>query len=138
MTQFRIHGEWTISFKNRIVYSKVIGATNEEASQAWLKELKGKLQSSPVGCSEPWVVLHDLRNWGTATLDTWESANENIHWILKNNCVLFTIVFSKELQKFVLNKGLKDQNIVRLFFDYDAAYQACLDKLAEAQNKNNK
>lgn len=100
--------------------------------------LQENLRSSEAGHSVPWVVLHDLRDWGTATLDTWESANESIDWILKNNCVLFTIIFSKDLQNFVLKKGLRDQDIIRFFFDYDEAYQACLDTLDEAQNQRNK
>lgn len=133
MTQRNIHGTWEMSFEHRCLKSKIKGATNKEAALAWLEDLKYNLRSSPEGSSVPWVVLQDLSDWGAATLDTWGDANANIDWVFENNCVLFAIIFSTGLQEFVMKKGLKDNNYVRFFFDYDEAYQACLAKLAESQ-----
>ncbi|MGF1740147.1 hypothetical protein L4C34_03510 [Vibrio profundum] len=130
MVQRNIHGEWNIRFEDRILYSKVVGATNDEARKAWFEELKSSIQSSQEGFSCPWVILHDLRNWDTATLDTWEGANMFVDWASEHNCLLLAIVFSKKIQHFAMSKGLNNQKVLQFFFNYDEAHQACLSKLS--------
>lgn len=137
MTQRNIHGDWSMSFENRILLSKADGSFNQEANKAWLSEMKELVLSSPEGDSTPWVVLLDFQNWDIATLDSWESANEGAIWVMEHSGVSITFVFSKKLQQFAAEKGLIDQSIVKFLFNYDEAYQACLDKLAEARRQQN-
>ncbi|MGF1742984.1 hypothetical protein L4C34_18350 [Vibrio profundum] len=138
MKERNIHGLWSMSFKDRILHSEVSGATNDEAGQAWLAELKAKVKSSKEGYSAPWVVLHDMRDWGMAPIDAWEGANSVINWVSEHHCILFAVVFSIKVQHFAFETGLKGQSIMRYYFDYEEAYQDCLDKLAEPQRQQDK
>ncbi|MGF1739475.1 hypothetical protein L4C34_00045 [Vibrio profundum] len=131
MLEKNIHGTWELRFENRIVISKVHGATNQEASQAWLQDVKNLVESSNEGLSVPWALLQDMSDWGIATLDMWERVNKNVDWMLHHNCSLVTIVFTKQIQKFAFDKGITNQSIVRFSFDYDEAYQTCLKALQE-------
>ncbi|MGF1739958.1 hypothetical protein L4C34_02530 [Vibrio profundum] len=73
----------------------------------------------------------DFRDWGITSLDTWGDASDNIAWMSENQCILLVNVFSKKIQHFAMEKGIINKDIVQFFFDYDEAYQACLDKLAD-------
>ncbi|MGF1741453.1 hypothetical protein L4C34_10305 [Vibrio profundum] len=135
MTQRNIHGLWHMRLEGRFLYSKVTGATNKEAAQAWFDEMRQTILSSPKSDSEPWVFLDDARDWGTAPADFWETTNEVVNWMSEHNCVFIASACSKKIQSFSWEKGLNNQNIAHLFFDYDEAHQVCLDALAKAQNK---
>lgn len=128
-----IHGLWTIRFENRILYSQITGATNDEATQAWFAELQANVEASSEGYTTPWVILNDLTQWGTTTLDTWENANVIVDWFAEHKCVLSALVFSKKFQQFAMSSGLNDQSIIQYYFDYEQAHQACLKKLAEGK-----
>ncbi|MGF1741741.1 hypothetical protein L4C34_11825 [Vibrio profundum] len=138
MTQRNIHGNWTMNFENRILQSKITGSTNTELSQAWFEDMKCHLSSSEDNYMTPWVNLFDFRDWDLTTIDSFGNANDNIHWMSENNCILLAFVFSKKMQHFAMEKGLSNNGIVRFFFDYGEAYQACLDKLEGAQRQQDK
>ncbi|MGF1742177.1 hypothetical protein L4C34_14035 [Vibrio profundum] len=130
MHQLSVHGKWTLEFKNRILHTQVSGPTNKEASDEWLEDALKVIELSDDCYEDPWVVINDARDWEMASLDFWESANDVIHFLEEKNCVLFVVVFSRKIHQYTLEKGLDDQSIVKLFGDYDEAYQACIDKLA--------
>ena len=138
MKQRNIHGRWVMRLEGRVLYSKVTGATNKEAAQAWFEEMKQLILSSEDSDSKPWVFVDDTRDWGTAPEDFWEAANELVDWMSNHNCVFMASVFSKKLQSFSWESGFNNQSILQVFFDYDEACQTCLDKLAEAQNLHDK
>ena len=139
MTQRNIHGDWNIRFENRVMYSQVIGSTNNEMSLAMYKDIKRLMLSEENRIDIPWAALTDAREWNLATPDSWEASNDVITWMAENNCIFIAILVSKKVQKFASNDGFFDSNnIIRSFFDYDEANQACLDKLEEIrlQQKN--
>lgn len=138
MAQRNIHGEWTMSFENRFLRSKVMGATNQEASIAWFEEMKDRLFHSAEGDSTPWVILVDSRTWELGPDDIWDTNNEIFAWSIRHNCVLFSVVYSNAIQKFASVKGLETDCTMQISFDYDEAYQTCLDKLAQAQKQQEK
>ncbi|MGF1743182.1 hypothetical protein L4C34_19410 [Vibrio profundum] len=127
-----------MSFENRIFYSEVIGASNDEAAKAWFKDMRQTIQKPIHGGTEPWVTLFDGRNWGTASPDAMENNSKSVVWMSKNNCLLCAIVLSKKLQQFSMSKQISNHTLVQFYFDYDEAYQACLDKLAAAQSPHHK
>lgn len=129
MTSRNIHGHWTMNFSAQTLYSKLTGPTNREAGDAWFEEMKQNILTSPNGDSLPWVSINDCRDWNMSSLDSWEANNTTVEWMYEHNCVLLTIVFSKKIHRYAFEKGLNDQHIVRFFYDYDEAYQACQDKL---------
>ncbi|MGF1743297.1 hypothetical protein L4C34_20070 [Vibrio profundum] len=138
MTKRNIHGAWTIRFEDRILYSKVIGATNKEAAESWFEEVRQHITFSYSNCIEGWVFINDARQWDLSSPDFWEGANKAIEWMCNHNCIFMALVHSKQIQNFVTEKELDGHGVVHLFFDYDEAYQACLDKLAEAKRKQDK
>ncbi|WP_428789327.1 hypothetical protein [Vibrio profundum] len=127
-----------MSFEKRILHSKVTGSTNKELSQAWYEDMKKHILSSSNKNTLPWVVLIDSRNWEMASQDIEEITNETINWAREHGCCLFCTVTSKKIQQFALNKEFGHQSIVTMSSDYDEAYQACLNKLSEAQNQHSK
>ena len=126
-----IHGHWDMTFENRILLSKSIGATDAEASVAFLKELQELVLSSPEGVTTPWVAISDSRNWGGLSLDAGEATDKITEWVQKNNCIFSAVVMSKKLQKFTTDTALSNQTFT-VFFDDDEAYQACKEKLLQA------
>ncbi|MGF1743185.1 hypothetical protein L4C34_19440 [Vibrio profundum] len=139
MTQRNIHGEWTMSFENRFLHSEVTGPTNTEAALAWFEEMK-KLVSTSSGTCTPWVLLIDSRNWETSPQEQWDSNNVIITWTKENDCCFLAVVYSNKIQEYSAKTGLDAKNTSHhvIFFDYDEAYQTCLDKLAEAQKLHDK
>ena len=71
---------------------------------------------------------------GTTDQDGWDVVNDIMIWAKQHHCVLFSFVFSKKIKHYSFEHGLSPQGLVQYFFDYDEAYQTCLDKLAEAQS----
>lgn len=136
MAQKNIHGDWSMSFENRILKSEVRGATNAEAARIWLKEAEEYVLSSPEGETTPWVVLNDCRQWNTTALDAWQDHNAVIDWARSHHCVWFATIFSKKIQRFAADNGFQSQQILHFYFDYDEAHQACLDKLREAHHSS--
>lgn len=134
MTERNIHGEWTMSFETRILKSEVIGTTNAEAGKLWFKELDRYLLASEEKYDAPWVILLDCRQWNMTALDTWEVNNEITTWLSNNGCIFEAMIFSKKIQYFDAQQGLDNHKIIHYFFDYDEAYQAGLDALADAKN----
>lgn len=133
MTLRAIHGEWSLSFKNGLLHSEVKGITNSSASQAWFDEVKVLLK----GHTAPWGAIIDCREWSLAALDAWEVNNNATEWFCANNCVIEAIVFSTKIHRFALENGFSEQSmasIVKLYSDYDEAYQACLTTLDKVQN----
>lgn len=135
MGQRNIHGKLSITFENQILETKVTGATNTEAAQAWLKEVQDLVHSQNDGEIKPWVIFADNRHWDTSPTDAQQANSELVKWMSDNNCLLFAFLLSKKLQKFALETQVNDTSIMQYFFDYDEAYQACLDKLAKAQSE---
>lgn len=131
MKRRNIHGDWTMSFEKRVLRSSVIGSTNQEASKAWLNELKHTVTSSAGGSVEPWVMLIDGSLWEMSPDEVWDTNNEFVAWVASNNCIFLAFVFSKKIQSFALEKGLDDNSIFSVYFDYDEANQACLEKLTD-------
>ncbi|MGF1742329.1 hypothetical protein L4C34_14850 [Vibrio profundum] len=84
--------------------------------------------------STPWVAISDNRQWDLSTPDSEGEMNNIVDWMQEHNCISFAIVFSNQLQEFGAEKKLNDQSILNFSFDYDEAYQECLNKLAEAQS----
>ena len=84
------------------------------------------------------MALVDAREWKIASLDAWETNNELVDWMSSHNCVLFSFVLSKELQKFAIESQINNMSIMQTCFDYDEAHQNCLRKLAEAQRQQSK
>ncbi|MCL9780231.1 hypothetical protein M9194_02145 [Vibrio sp. S4M6] len=126
-----VHGSWTMSFEDRILKTKVTGATNAEAAKIWLLEAKELVLSSSEADSTPWGVLNDCREWGTSGLDDWESHNQTVDWLTRHNCVIFALVLASKIQHYSVEHGFVNQSIVNIFSDYDEAYQACLNKLSD-------
>ncbi|MGF1739992.1 hypothetical protein L4C34_02710 [Vibrio profundum] len=124
-----------MSFENRLLHSEITGASNKEAAQAWFEQMKGLVLSSPEGDTQPWVLLTDSREWGVASQDAWEAINELTDWMCEHNCVLSAVVFSNKIQHYSADQGLNEQQILRFFFDYDEAYQACISALSKARGK---
>ena len=54
--------------------------------------------------------------------------NDTLEWLSTHNCISITAVFSNKLQKFAADTNLTQGGILHIFFDYDEAQQACLDK----------
>ncbi|MGF1741420.1 hypothetical protein L4C34_10140 [Vibrio profundum] len=132
MTQHNIHGEWTMRFENRILYSVVWGATNNEATLTWIAEMKHLVLSSQEGDHTPWVIINDARNWEMSSLGVGESYLEFFDWIERHNCASYAAVLSKQIQKFSMEHETNTLDALHCFFDYDEAYQFCVEKLAEA------
>ncbi|MGF1743291.1 hypothetical protein L4C34_20040 [Vibrio profundum] len=138
MKHRNIHGDWEMFFSDRMLQSELIGSFNKEGGQAWFKEMKERVLTSPDRDERPWATLINARNWDMASSDSWDTNNELANWMPEHNCVLFAVVLSKKIQEFAVEKGMENQKIMKLFFDYDEAHQACLDALFEAQNQPNK
>ena len=64
--------------------------------------------------------------------------NDFVGWLSQHNCRSFSLVYSNHIQRFAADKGIINQDIMRIYFDYDEAYQTCLDKLAQAQKQQEK
>ncbi|MGF1742981.1 hypothetical protein L4C34_18335 [Vibrio profundum] len=135
MTKRNVHGLWTISFEERILHTKVTGATNTETGQVWLEEMQELLFSSQGSDSLPWVVLNDCRHWDTCSLDAWDYYNEMITWMSEHHCIFYAFVFSNKIQGFAAEKWFDANDILNYFFDYEEAHQACLNALAKANNE---
>lgn len=133
MAQRNIHGDWSISFEDRILRSQVTGAFNKEGNLAWLENVKSLVLSLQGSNTMPWVAIVDAVGWNMSPPDAAESTNTFIDWMTSSNCLILAIVFSTKIQKFATEERSCGQNIIQIYFDYDEAYQACLDKLAEAQ-----
>ncbi|MGF1743274.1 hypothetical protein L4C34_19945 [Vibrio profundum] len=133
MTPRNIHGEWSMSFENRFLHVESFGATNRELGIAQMNELQKHLESSSEKYSTPWVILNDYRRWQLASQDAWETYNSIVTWMSEHNCVFLAFVITNQMQNFALEKGLHTDEILQFFFDYNKAYQTCLDKLSEAQ-----
>lgn len=131
MANRNIHGHWSMTFENRFLLSKSIGATNAEHSVAFLKELKKLVLSSPEGVTTPWILINDAREWEGLSLDAGEQNDKITEWVQQNNCIFFAVVMDNKLQKFTTDSALSNQTFT-VFFDYDEAYQACKDKLLQA------
>lgn len=138
MTKRNIHGLWSMRFEKRILHSTLAGPTNKEASEAWLEDIKTLILTSQDSDLKPWVLFFDLRSWDMTSLDAWEANDDNMKWISSHSCTFFAFLLSKEVQHYAIKKGLQDQSFCRFFFNYEEAYQACLDKLTEAQNQQSK
>lgn len=128
-----VHGLWTLTFENRLLYSKVDGAINSEASEIWFKEMNEMIRSSREGFDKPWVALIDARDWELAPPDFWEATNFLVNWMSEHNCLLYALIFSNKVQRFAVEQGFNNQPILQYFFDYDEAFQICLDKLKEVE-----
>lgn len=140
MPQRNIHGDWTMTFEGRILKSKLIGATNSEAGIAWLEDLKSNILRSPERTDTPWVGLIDFRDWQGTSLDSINQYQVATNWATQHGAIMCACVISKELQGYSLkqlNEHMSD-DFNRYFFDYDEAYQACLNKLAEDQGQPDK
>ncbi|MGF1743289.1 hypothetical protein L4C34_20025 [Vibrio profundum] len=135
MAKRNIHGEWTIRLDDRFLYSDVVGSTNTEASLAYLEELKQTILTSPGGVKSPWVILHDGRRWEMSSADAKVGNDAITDWCKEHQCMLFAIVLENSMQRFASEIVFKEQSILKFYFDYDEAYQACLDALAEAKNR---
>ncbi|MGF1741456.1 hypothetical protein L4C34_10320 [Vibrio profundum] len=133
MTPRNIHGDWKMHLEGRILYSKVVGGINEEATKAWFEEMKQCILSSTDGDTKPWVLLNDCTEFLGAALDSWEAINEVTDWECQHNCVLLATVISNKVQNYLMDTILNGQLALHVYFDYDEAYQACLEKLAEVQ-----
>ncbi|MGF1743176.1 hypothetical protein L4C34_19380 [Vibrio profundum] len=133
MTQRNIHGIWTMYFENRILHTKVTGSFNREGTQAFFDEMQSLLFSSKKGDAVPWAMLNDARDWELAALDAWDAGNEGINWMNDHNCVLFSVVYSVKVHTAITKKGIDNQDILQYHYDYNEAYQACIDALAKAQ-----
>lgn len=127
MSSMNIHGEWTQTFEKRVLHTKVTGSTNSEAVENWLEEAIKLVESSDTGTTKPWAVFNDARDWAMGSQDSWDASNTMVHVLEENNCRLFAVVFSKQIQKFAIENGFVNQGMVQLFTDYDEAYQACLE-----------
>ncbi|MGF1740590.1 hypothetical protein L4C34_05835 [Vibrio profundum] len=139
MTQRNIHGEWSMKLEGRFLLSEVVGSTNKEAAHAWLIEVKQLITNSQGGIATPWVILLDAREWGMTMADASDDSIENVMWPLEHHCVFFAFVFSKKIHIYTAHEQLKSEiENVAYFFDFDEAYQTCLDKLAETQSPKNK
>ncbi|MGF1740202.1 hypothetical protein L4C34_03800 [Vibrio profundum] len=138
MTQRNIHGEWEIKFQERILITTVSGATNEEAAHVWFNEVKQCILESKHKKTTPWCFISDLRNWEMSPSEVWEPTNAVFSWAFDNQCIFWGFIFSKQIQKFALERGALSSDKFQFFFGYDEAYQACLDKLAEAKNQKGK
>ncbi|MGF1742454.1 hypothetical protein L4C34_15485 [Vibrio profundum] len=123
-----------MNFENRVLFSKMTGSTNREASLVWFDEIQEKVHSSEGGVTEPWVIFLDSRDWVGASLDAWEVNNQITDWVSSHGCVYEAIVLSKKMHVYAAKTELNDQPILHYFFDYDEAYQGCLDKLFEVQS----
>ncbi|MCL9781875.1 hypothetical protein M9194_10590 [Vibrio sp. S4M6] len=134
MANRNIHGNWTMSFEDRLLQSKVDGAFNIEGNLAWLEEVKSLVGSSKGGNTKPWVAFVDGRGWDMSPDDATESTNEMINWMADNNCALLAILHSNRVQRYAAKQRTSGQGIIQFFFDYDEAYQASIDKLQELQN----
>lgn len=132
MAQRNIHGEWTMSFEHRIFKSKTTGAINAETCVAWLDDMKDKIFSYHDGVTTPWVHITDSRGWEGGSSDSWEGVDNINNWTLAHNCIFIASVIDKKLYQWAVEANLKNQNYT-VFSDYDEAYQACLDKLSEAE-----
>ncbi|MGF1742172.1 hypothetical protein L4C34_14010 [Vibrio profundum] len=137
MTQRNIHGVFTMTFDNRVLDSKVVGETNKELSLEWFEELQRLLFSSSEGDTLPWALLHDCSQWIGSSMDAWEANNTITDWMIERNCVFSAIVVPGQLQHFVVEKEIKNQEITHFFTNREKAYQACLDKINEVNKRQN-
>ncbi|WP_432579695.1 hypothetical protein [Vibrio sinus] len=120
-----------MSFEKRLLYAENVGATNRELGVAWFNELQKHIESSPEQYSTPWVLLNDCRQWDLASEDAWEVYNSVVAWMAEHNCVLLAFLVTNRIQNFAIKNGFHEHGIEKVFFDYDEAYQACLDALAQ-------
>lgn len=135
MVQRNIHGEWSISFTHRLCLAKISGETNEEGSKAYFNELQEHLFLSPESDTTHWSYLLDCRDWSGASLDTWEANNSIMDWLIEHNCCLHALVMKGDLQVYAVEKYMNQKGIIQYYFNYDEAYQACLDKLAAMRSQ---
>ncbi|MGF1742982.1 hypothetical protein L4C34_18340 [Vibrio profundum] len=136
MTRRNVHGDWTVKFENRILYNEGHGAGNKEGAVTWLEEVEEMVLSSPESDKTPWVILSDIRDWEGFSLDAWGSLDDIQEWMLAHNCVFIAVLVSTKLMEFATTTNAKVQKFT-IYYDYDEAHQACLDKLAEAQSQHN-
>ncbi|MGF1740574.1 hypothetical protein L4C34_05735 [Vibrio profundum] len=133
MPQRNVHGDWTMHFEKRMLFSKVIGETNYEAGLVWFDEMKTLVLSSPERDTTPWVYLLDCREWIGASKEAWESNNAITDWMVEHNCALTAVVLPGKLQAYAIETHISDMSIMQFYFDYDDAHQVCLDKMLEVQ-----
>ncbi|MGF1741428.1 hypothetical protein L4C34_10180 [Vibrio profundum] len=133
MTKRNIHGDWTMSFEKRLFFSKIVGATNDEAAQSWFDEMIDIVMASEGGDRTPWVALVDGREWETASLDAMETNNELANWMFQHNCAQVITVYASRLQVFAAEKQLNRDGLIQFYFNYDEALQASFDKLSNLQ-----
>ncbi|MGF1743295.1 hypothetical protein L4C34_20060 [Vibrio profundum] len=135
MTQRNIHGFAPMTLNGRILHSEVTGASNKELGDIWFNEMKETILSSPEKDTAPWALLIDCRNWGGGSLDSWEASNRSTDWMIDHNCVFGAIIVSNKVQHFAIETQVENQDVSHYFVDFDEAYKACLEKLAEAQSR---
>ena len=133
MTERNIHGNWTMSFESRVFIAKVIGATNKEAGQQFVKDMQEIVLSSAESDCAPWVFINDGRLWEMDSMDTDDIYREFMSWLSAHNCVYYALVFSKKIQKFAMDERVGEESSIQFYFDYEEAHRDCLQKLAEAQ-----
>ncbi|MGF1743280.1 hypothetical protein L4C34_19975 [Vibrio profundum] len=134
MIQRNIHGEWAFTFEGRLMTTKLVGQSNREASLAWFKDMKSNLLSSPESDRSPWVLLFDCTEWLLGPEDIADTNNKIMTWMTSHNLVFEAAVFSYKLQEFAIDQQDFDtKSVLHYFYDYDEAYQACLNKLADFQ-----
>ncbi|MGF1741457.1 hypothetical protein L4C34_10325 [Vibrio profundum] len=126
-----------MSFENRIFKSKTTGAINAEGCVAWLDDMKDKVLSSNEGDTTPWVHVTDARGWEGGTSDSWEAIDDITTWIYTHNCIFNASVIDKKMYQWAGETHLNNKYYT-VFYDYDEAYQACLHKLAEVHNEQDK
>ncbi|MGF1740588.1 hypothetical protein L4C34_05825 [Vibrio profundum] len=129
-----IHGDWTMSYEDQILKSTLIGAFNQEANLSWFNEVKQTVTTSSRS-KKYWVALLDAQNWEMSSQGNQETNEEIMNQLMVLGCLGLYMVFSKKVQEFALKEEMQEQSFLQSFFDYDEAYQACLDVLAEAKNR---
>lgn len=135
MTQHNIHGDFTMTFENRLLDTATWGATNSELGFAWFNSMKKHLDSSQEKYSVPWVIINDLSRWEMSSTDSWDVYDDVVSWVDENNCLLIAFVVKNQVHSFALRKIFPKQSIVGVFSSYAEAHQACLEKLAESQRQ---
>ncbi|MGF1740288.1 hypothetical protein L4C34_04230 [Vibrio profundum] len=130
------HGNWTMKFKGNLLHCWTSGSTNTEAALAWFEEMKRRV-SERADKDAPWAILIDCREWDICTPEQWDANNFIMTWQREHGSCFLAVVYSNKLQEYSAKIGLGDENSSYhvIFFDFDEAYQACLDKLTEAQSQ---
>ncbi|MGF1741424.1 hypothetical protein L4C34_10160 [Vibrio profundum] len=133
MTDRNIHGDWSITFKDRFMLFVVKGATNDAAALAAFKEIKQLVLSSPQSDKTPWVFLNDGRQWEMDSANNEEIYADLLRWLEEHNCIYYALVNSSKIQEFALERQIPNLGILEFSFDYDEAYATCLRKLEEGK-----